>query len=218
MITGGQERMFTDLPVNQFLDALASKEPVPGGGSGAALAGALGAALVSMVANLTIGKKGYESVEQDMKEVLAQSEAIRAELPQLLEADTHAYSQVMAAYRLPRGTEAEKQAREVAMQERLKGAAEVPLRIAERCAQVVAVALPAAQKGNKWAVSDAGVGALLGEAAMRSALLNVDINLASINDASYVADMRARTVELIANTAETKTRVMEIVHKTIGGQ
>lgn len=210
--------MFTDLPVSQFLDALASKEPVPGGGSGAALAGALGAALVSMVANLTIGKKGYEAVEQDMKEVLARSEAIRAELPQLLEADTRAYSEVMAAYRLPRGTEAEKQAREAAMQERLKGAAEVPLRIAKRCAQVVAIALPAAQKGNKWAVSDAGVGALLGEAAMRSALLNVDINLASINDASYVADMRARTAELITSTAETKTRVMEIVHKTIGGQ
>lgn len=210
--------MFTDLTVNQFLDALASKEPVPGGGSGAALAGALGAALVSMVANLTIGKKSYEVVEQDMKDLLAQTEAIRTELPKLLEADTQAYSQVMAAYRMPRSTEEEKQAREAAMQERLKGAAEVPLQIAERCAQVVALALPAAEKGNKWAVSDAGVGALLCEAAMRSALLNVDINLASIQDADYVADMRKRAAELISSTAETKARVMETVHETIGGE
>ena len=210
--------MFTDLTVNQFLDALASKEPVPGGGSGAALAGALGAALVSMVANLTIGKKSYEVVEQDMKDLLAQTEAIRTELPKLLEADTQAYSQVMAAYRMPRSTEEEKQARKAAMQERLKGAAEVPLQIAERCAQVVALALPAAEKGNKWAVSDAGVGALLCEAAMRSALLNVDINLASIQDADYVADMRKRAAELISSTAETKARVMETVHETIGGE
>jgi len=209
--------MFSDLTLSQFLDALASKDPVPGGGSGAALAGALGAALVSMVANLTIGKKGYEAVEQQMKDLLAQSEAIRVELPRLLEADTQAYGQVMAAYRLPRASEEEKQARETARQRRLKEAAEVPCQIAERCAQVVGLALPAARMGNKWAVSDAGVGALLGEAALRSALLNVDINLASIQDGAYVADMRQRTAALIASTAQTKAEVMEIVHRTIGG-
>jgi formiminotetrahydrofolate cyclodeaminase len=208
--------MFSDLTVSQFLEALASKEPVPGGGSGAALAGALGAALVSMVCNLTIGKKGYETVDGEMRDLLRRSEGIRAELPQLLEADTQAYSQVMAAYRLPRTTEEEKQARESAMQQRLKEAAEVPLQIAERCGQVVELALPAAKMGNKWAVSDAGVAALLGEASLRSALLNVDINLASIQDADYVADMRQRTSALIASVSETKTQVMEIVHKTIG--
>jgi len=209
--------MFTDLTLNQFLDALASKEPVPGGGSGAALAGALAAGLVSMVCNLTIGKKGYEGVDQEMRQLLAQSEAIRLELPQLLEADTQAYGQVMAAYRLPHTTEEERRAREAAMQQRLKDAAEVPFRIAERCAQIVALALPAARMGNKWAVSDAGVGALLGEAAMHSALLNVQINLASIQDASYVAKMRERMAALTASATATKDQVMEIVHRTIAG-
>ncbi len=209
--------MFTDLTLNQFLDALASKEPVPGGGSGAALGGALAAALVSMVCNLTIGKKGYEAVEQEMKGILAQSEAIRAELPKLLEADTQAYGEVMAAYRLPRTTEEEKATREVLLQQRFKEAAEVPMRIAERCGAVVALALPAARMGNKWAVSDAGVGALLGEASLRSALLNVEINLASIKDPAYVAEMQKKMAALEATAAATKDQVMEIVHKTIAG-
>ncbi|HOG47449.1 MAG TPA: cyclodeaminase/cyclohydrolase family protein [Anaerolineae bacterium] len=209
--------MFTDQALNQFLDALASKEPVPGGGSGAALAGALGAALVSMVCNLTIGKKGYEAVEQEMRGILAQTEAIREQLPRLLEADTQAYGQVMAAYRLPRNTDEEKATREALLQERFKAAADVPMRIAERCGQVVQLALPAARLGNKWAVSDAGVGALLGKASLRSALLNVEINLASINDAAYVAEAQRKMAELEAAAAETEAQVMEIVHKTIAG-
>ncbi len=209
--------MFTDRTVNEFLDALASREPVPGGGSGAALAGALGAALVSMVCNLTIGKKGYEAVDAQMRELLTQTEAIRTELPQLLEADTQAYSQVMAAYRLPRNTDDEKQAREVLLQQRFKEAADVPLRIAERCAQIVDLALPAARMGNKWAVSDAGVGALLAEASLHSALLNVEINLASIRDAAYVAGMRERMAALTSSAAATKAQVLEIVHRTIAG-
>jgi methenyltetrahydrofolate cyclohydrolase len=209
--------MYSDLPIKDFLDALASKEPVPGGGSGAALAGALGAALVSMVCNLTIGKKGYESADAPMKDILRQSEALRAELPQLLEADTQAYGQVMAAYRLPKTTETEKQTRDAALQERTIKAAEVPFTIAERCGQVVALALPAARLGNKWAVSDAGVGALLAEAALRSALLNVEINLASIRDAAFVSQMRQRMARLSAEAAATKEQVLEITHKTIGG-
>lgn len=209
--------MFSDLSVNEFLAALATKEPVPGGGSGAALAGALGAALISMVCNLTIGKKGYEAVDEEMQALLARSEAIRLELPQLLEADTQVYSQVMEAYRLPRATDEEKERREALLQQRFKEAAEVPYRIAERCAQVVQLALPAAEMGNKWAVSDAGVGALLGEAALRSALLNVDINLASIRDADYAARMRAQTATLVQEAAEARARTMEIVHQKIGG-
>lgn len=209
--------MYADLTVNQFLDALASKEPVPGGGSGAALAGALAAALVSMVCNLTIGKKGYEAVEREMEGLLAESEAIRKELPQLLEADTQAYARVMEAYRMPRASEEEKQAREAAMQERLKEAAEVPLRIAERCGRIVALALPAARMGNKWAVSDAGVGALLAEASLQSALLNVEINLASIKDAAYVEGMRKRMASLVEEAVSTRAEVMEVVHKTING-
>jgi formiminotetrahydrofolate cyclodeaminase len=96
--------MFTELQVNEFLDALASKEPVPGGGSGAALAGGLGAALVSMVCNLTIGKKNYEQAWEPLTELRGRSEALRARMVELLEADTQAYAKVMEAYRLPRDT------------------------------------------------------------------------------------------------------------------
>ncbi len=149
--------MFTDMTVKEFLEALASSEPTPGGGSGAALGGALGAALVSMVCNLTIGKKGYEGVSERLSGVLADTEALRKELPNLLEGDTQVYGRVMEAYRLPRKTPEQKQAREDAMQKALKEAAQVPMTIAERCSRIVDLALPAAEMGNQWAVSDAGL-------------------------------------------------------------
>jgi len=207
--------MYTEKTVREFLDALASKEAVPGGGSGAALSGAQAAALVSMVCNLTIGKKGYEAVCEPMTALLERSEAIRLELPDLLEADTQVYGKVMEAYRLPKKTPEDKQAREVAMQAALKAAAEVPMSIAERCAQVVELALPAAEMGNQWAVSDAGVGALLAEAAMHAALLNVTINLASITDVAYVEAARARMAALTAGKTDTRDRVLEIVNGKI---
>jgi len=207
--------MFTDLRVTEFLDALASKEPVPGGGSGAALAGALSAALVSMVCNLTVGKKGYEEVSDSMAALRDKSEALRRELPALLEADTQVYSRVMAAYRLPRASAEEKAARETAMQTALKEAAEVPLTIAERCAQVVDLALPAAEMGNQWAVSDAGVAVYLAEAAMRAALLNVTINLSSIKDAEFVRAAEARVAALTVRKDEQKMRVVAVVDAKI---
>lgn len=208
---------FTAKTIDQFLDELASSAPVPGGGSGAALAGALAAGLLSMVCNLTIGKRGYEGVEADMRAILARSEEIRATLPDLLQADTEVYSAVMAAYRLPRKTEEEKAKREEAMQKALKEAAEVPLQVATLCAEIVALCLPAAQKGNKWAVSDAGVAVALAEASMRGALLNVEINLASIQDAMYVAHKRAEMEKVTAGKAALKEEVMEIVLASIRG-
>lgn len=208
--------MFTDMTVNEFLDALASKEPVPGGGSGSALGAALGAALVSMVCNLTIGKKAYKEVEGAMSELLEKSEALRQELPQLLEADTQVYGQVMAAYRLPRKTPEQKAARQETMQAALKGAAEVPLTIADRCAQIVDLALPAAEMGNQWAVSDAGVGALLAEACMHAALLNVYINLSSIKDKEYVEQTLGRVAAITEGKTELKDKVMAIVREKIG--
>lgn len=209
--------MFTEKAINQFLDELASKAPVPGGGSAAALGGALAAALLSMVCNLTIGKKGYEDVESDMKALLSESEALRARLPHLLERDTEVYSQVMDAYRLPKDTPEQKAAREKAMQTALVAAAEVPLEIAAGCARIVELAMTAAQKGNKWAVSDAGVAVVLAEAAMRGALLNVEINLASITDKEYISRTRARMDQITAGKAELKERVMDVVLQSIRG-
>jgi len=209
--------MFTDLKIREFLEALASKEPVPGGGSGAALAGALGAALVSMVCNLTIGKKGYEEAWEQLTEVRQRSEGLRVRIMELLEADTQASSQVLDAYRLPRDTAEAKAARKEAIQAALRHAAEVPLQIAESCCEVVDLALPAAELGNRWAVSDAGVGALLAEAAMHAALLNVEINLASIDDATFVAATRQRMEAMSRECTQTKDRVQELVAQAIRG-
>jgi len=209
--------VFTDLKVNEFLDALASKDAVPGGGSGAALAGALGAALVSMVCNLTIGKKGYEDAWEPLTGVRERSEALRARIVELLEADTRAYAKVMEAYRMQRGTDKAKAARKEAMQAALRHAAEVPLQIAESCGEVVDLALPAAEMGNRWAVSDAGVGALLAEAAMHAALLNVKINLASIDDAAYVQATRDRISAMTEERSRTKDRVQVVVAEAIKG-
>lgn len=206
---------FLDLRVSEFLDALASAEPVPGGGSSAALGGALGAALVSMVCNLTVGKKGYEAAQGEMRRILARSEALRAELAQLLEADTQAYEGVMAAYRLPRRAPEERAAREEALQAALVEASEVPLRIAACCAEVAALALPAAELGNRWAVSDAGVGALLAAACLEAVLLNVTINLASIRDEGYVQSARERMAALTAGKAELQARVLALVNERI---
>ena len=201
----------TDKPVTNFLDELASNTPAPGGGSVAALSGALGAALVSMVCNLTLGKKGYDDVQADIQALLAQSEALRAELTDLLEADVAAYSGYSQAAKMPRGTEEEKAARKEAMQAALKTATDVPLQIAEAAAKVMDLCMPAAEKGNKWAVSDAGVAVLVAEAALRSSALNVLITLGSLKDEEFVADRRARLEKLLEGRADMRDQVYDFV-------
>jgi formiminotetrahydrofolate cyclodeaminase len=187
----------TDKPVTNFLDELASNAPAPGGGSVASLAGALGAALVSMVCNLTLGKKAYADVQDDIQDLLAQSEALRQELTDLLEADVAAYTGYSKAAKMPRATEEEKAERAEVMQAALKTATDVPLQIAEAAAKVMDLCMPAAEKGNKWAVSDAGVAVLMAEAALRSAALNVLINLGSLKDQDFVADRQAKLDDLL---------------------
>ncbi|HHX63768.1 MAG TPA: cyclodeaminase/cyclohydrolase family protein [Chloroflexi bacterium] len=202
---------FTELAVQEFLDALASSEPVPGGGSTAALGGSLAAGLVSMVCYLTAGKKGYEDAWDAMAAVLEESEKLRHRLAALLEEDTRAYGRVMEAYRLPRKTDEQKKARTRAIQAALKEAAEVPLTIAESCGRVLELALPTAEQGNRWAISDAGAGAYLAEACMRAALLNIDVNLNSIRDEEYIRVTRARIEALTQGKAELRDRVVAVV-------
>ncbi len=199
---------YTDQRIQDFLEFLASSEPTPGGGSASALGGALAAALVSMVCNLTLGKKGYEAVQGEMEAIRARSEALRGELTRLLEADTQAYQRVMAAYRLPRRTAEEREARDAALQGALVEATEVPLAIAEKCAEVMSLALPAAQRGNRWAASDAGVAVLLAEAALHGALLNVRTNLASLRDEALAQSIRERMTALVEGVEGLKERVL----------
>jgi len=209
--------VFIEKSVGEFLDALASNDPIPGGGSAAALAGASAAALVSMVCNLTIGKRGYERVQEAVATLLRQSEALRGQLERLSEDDAKVYGRVMAAYRQQHETAEQEQAREVALQAALKDAAGVPLTIAGRCAQVIDLALPAAEMGNQWAVSDAGAGVLLAEASMRAALLNVYINLSGIKDERYAQRTLERIAAITSGKEETKERVLEIVQEKMGG-
>jgi len=201
----------TDKPVTNFLDELASNAPAPGGGSVASLSGALGAALVSMVCNLTLGKKGYEDAQADITDLLSRSEALRQELTDLLEADVAAYTGYSNAAKMPRDTDEQKAERAQAMQEALKVATDVPLRIAEAAVRVMDLCMPAAEKGNKWAVSDAGVAVLMAEAALRSAALNVLINLGSLKDAAFAADRKAKLDNLLAGKGAMRDEIYDFV-------
>lgn len=169
------------MTLNDFLSELSSDSPTPGGGSVAALAGASAAALTSMVANLTIGKKKYAEVEDDVRAVLEKTEGLRLELTELMEEDAAAFDKVMVAMKLPKETDEEKAARTEALQAALQDAAMVPLAVMEKCVEVVSLAQTAADKGNRNAVSDAGVAALMGRAGAHAAKLNVMINLGWID-------------------------------------
>jgi len=198
-------------PITTFLDELASATPAPGGGSVAALSGALGAALVSMVCNLTIGKKKYADVEGRMKELVVQSEALRAELTALLDQDVAAFNRVSEAMKMPRDTDEQKAARQQTLQAALKAATDVPMRVATACAKVIDLCRPVSEMGNVNAISDGGVGALMAEAALRSAALNVLINLSWIEDAAFVTEQRGRLAHLLDGKAKVKEEVYELV-------
>ena len=206
---------FASKSLHTFLDELASAEPAPGGGSVAALSGALGASLVAMVCRLTIGKKGYEAVSAEMRAILPRAEALQRELVDLMQADTDAYTRVMNAYKLPKRTDEEKAARARALQAALQHASDVPLCVAEACVQVLALARPIAEKGNQNAVSDGGVGTLMAEAGLRGAAFNVRINLHRIDDAAFVQARRARVAKLLADAARAEREILSIVEQRL---
>jgi len=203
--------MFRERSLDRFLDELASKAPAPGGGSVAALSGALAAGLVSMVCNLTVGKKKYADVEEDIKNILAQSEALRRELVNLLEEDVQVYTKVSKAYKMPRETEEERRVRAEAIQAALKEATAVPMAVAEACVKVLDLCTPVAEKGNVRAVSDAGIAALMAEAGLRSAALNVLINLRAIEDQEFVEREEAKLDALLEGKSELKEEIYDLV-------
>lgn len=198
------------MTIEQFLDKLASASPTPGGGSAAALSGAFGAALAAMVCRLTIGRKNYQNVSAEFEALLPRAESLRAELLQLTKQDAEAYDRVMAAYRLPKATEAEKSARTAVIQDALKGAAEIPLRVATVCAELLELSQAASTRGNKNAASDAGASALMVEAGLRAALLNVEINLGLIQDADFVSQTR-NAIEPLKRIAAKRQSILDTV-------
>ena len=207
--------MIKDKPIQTFLDELASKSSTPGGGSAAAIMGAMGAALVSMVCNLTIGKQNYLDVEDDMKDVLRRAEELRERLTDMVRADVEVFDQVMAAYGLPKETDLQKTARSEAIQAALRAATEVPLKCARACAEAIALSHRVAEKGNRNVISDAGVAVLAAYAALRSAALNVYINAGAIKDTSFVEERLAELGQ-ITNGADALTeRVYALVRNKL---
>ena len=199
--------MMTDESVQTFLDQLASRASTPGGGSAAGLMGAMGAALVSMVCNLTLGKEKHADVAPEMAEVLATAERLRAGLTDAIAADIAAFDAVMAAYGLAKTTDDEKSQRTAAIQAALKQATEAPLDCARLAAEVISLSRPVALRGNPNVVSDAGVAVMAGWASLRSAALNVYVNAGAIKDREFA---EARLAELGALLAAAEPAVEEI--------
>ena len=190
-----------DRTLEEYLESIAAATPTPGGGSVAALCGALSAALSRMGANLAVGKEGYESVQGELKELDRRAKALQTRLLVLMEEDATAYDAVISAMRLAKKTEAERAARVRAMQSAYETATTVPLDTMQACSDALGIALVAAQKGNRNAISDAGVAALVAEAGLRAAGLNVRINLAALKDHALRAEIEKR-LEAILNEAD----------------
>lgn len=178
--------------VIDFVAATASKEPTPGGGAIAALTAATGAALAEMVANLTFGKKGYEAVQTEMEELQAKAEAIRKRMLELSQADADVFNIFMNALGLPKNTDEEKVARTAAIQQAYKDAAMVPFEIGELANQIFDLAELASRKGNQNLITDGIIAAINARAAVKSAFLNVRINLSGIKDESFVAELTSK--------------------------
>jgi methenyltetrahydrofolate cyclohydrolase len=190
--------MLANLSCVQFLDQLASNEPVPGGGSVAALSAGISASLASMVANLTIGKKKYVEVEEEMKVIAERMNAMKEAFVLFIDKDANSFDDVMKAFKLPKETDEEKAARTVAIEESYKLAASVPLAVAKSAAEMFDMIEVTVVKGNQNAVTDGMVAAMMARTAILGALLNVKINLTGISDAAYVEVVSKEVQELEA--------------------
>lgn len=207
--------MLTNLSISDFLSKLGSNEPAPGGGSAAALAGAMGANLLTMVCALTRGKKGYEEYAEECEHGLAEVGKVAGRLRELVDEDTAAFNELMAAFKLPKGDVEAKRARSEAIQAATRQATETPLEVAELCRETLRLTPRLAAIGNKNAISDIGVGALLLTGALNGALLNVEINLPGLKDDAYVAKVRERCDYLREGVATDLNAALTKVHQSI---
>ncbi len=197
--------------ISQFLEALGSAAPTPGGGAASAVVGATAAALCEMVAHFTVGRQAYAAVDGRMAGVIEEAERLRGELLALVEEDERGFAAVTAAYGQPKATPDERAARAAAVQEALATAMRAPLRVMERSCTVLALAVEVAESGNRRLASDAGSAALLGEAAVRAAGLNVLANVVLMQDEAEVADARRRVSQYVSQASLTRERVMRLV-------
>jgi len=203
--------------IDQYVHDLASNLPAPGGGSGAALAGALGAALAAMVGNFTVGKEKFADVDDRVRAILQGLDEVRERLLELVDADVASYTQVGAAYKLPRDTDEQKAAREAAIQEACQAAAGVPRAIAEACDRCIELAAELCDIGNPNLISDVGCAVRLAEAARHCAWLNVAINLSVIKDEAFKAEMQEALEEPGRKShALADETWRKVVHRIVG--
>ncbi len=204
---------FSELSVREFLSALASPEPTPGGGTAAAIAGAMGAALAEMVGALTLSREKFAPVHAAVRSIAEAAQRAREELLVLAREDSEAYDAVVAARRLAKETEEERQVRARAIESANRLATEVPMRTARAAARLLAALPELVEKGNPNALSDAGAAALMLSAAAEGALLNVGINLPGISDAVFVEDMRREAAAIQAETHRLRLNILTAVTK-----
>ena len=183
---------FSTVPCNEFVDVLSSKAPVPGGGGASALVGAVGTALGNMVGSLTVGKKKYADVEEEMYSLKEKATKLQEELLRLVERDAEVFEPLSKAYGMPRATEEEKAEKARVMEIVLKDACSVPMEIMEKCCEAIELLEVFAEKGSTLAISDAGVGAAMCKAALLGASLNVYINTKSMKNREYAEELNAK--------------------------
>lgn len=189
---------FSTVPCNEFVEVLGSKAPVPGGGGASALVGAVGTALGNMVGALTVGKKKYADVEEEMKELMAKATTLQDELLHLIERDAEVFEPLSKAYGMPRETEEEKAEKARVMEIVLKDACSVPMEIMEKCCEAIDLIVEFAAKGSALAISDAGVGATFCKAALEGASLNVYINTKSMKNRECAEELNRKCDEMLA--------------------
>lgn len=207
--------MLTDLTVKDFLNKVAGSDPVPGGGSIAALNGALASALAAMVANLTIGKKKYAEVQDEMQSMAREAEKTLQAFVTDVDRDSEAYDRVFACFKMPKDTEEDKAARNAALQEATAHAAQVPLEVARRACALMPRIAEVAHKGNRNAVTDACVAMLSARNAVLAAVLNVRINLGSLNDKAGALRLQAEADELESLARERERELLETINKEL---
>lgn len=206
----------SEMTTGEFISALAAQQPTPGGGGAAALTGSQAAALVTMVINFTTGKKKYAAVEEEMQQHRIQSNRLQEELLTLADKDVEAFDAVAATYGMPKESDAEKAARSTAMQLALKGAARVPMTVAEKCLEVMALSVPVGAKGNVNVVSDAASALYLAHAALLCAIANVNINLKSINDADFNGEFSGKVAALLEEAAKLYAEGRVAISEVLG--
>ena len=203
--------MLADMSCKEFIEVLASDEPTPGGGGASALVGAIGTALGNMVGSLTEGKLQYYEVEEDMERLIDRSEELEKEFLQLIEEDEKAFQNLMTAYRMPHASELEKAKRLAVLTAAKSAACQPPLRIMKKCCEAIDLCEEFAEKGNKNALSDAGVGVLFCKAALQGASLNIYINTKTLADEEYAGKLNDEADQMITEYSAKADAVYEKV-------